>query len=86
MKLRHDPIPFASATQVLGSDLIGRMSSLGAVANIQPSFVGTDSQWVQDRIEPDVQQTSYCWKVGNRPPIYILQVYTKVRGPRTTGR
>jgi hypothetical protein len=50
--------------QVMGPDLIERMRALGAVANIQPSFVGTDSKWVQARIAPRVQASSYCWKVG----------------------
>lgn len=49
--------------QVMGLDLIDRMRALGAVANIQPSFVGTDSKWVQARIAPHVQASSYCWKV-----------------------
>lgn len=47
----------------MGPDLIDRMRALGAVANIQPSFVGTDSKWVQARIAPYVQTSSYCWKV-----------------------
>lgn len=49
--------------QVMGPDLIDRMRALGAVANIQPSFVGTDSKWVQARVAPHVQTSSYCWKV-----------------------
>lgn len=47
----------------MGPALIGRMRALGAVANIQPSFVGTDSKWVQARLAPHVQVSSYCWKV-----------------------
>jgi predicted amidohydrolase YtcJ len=47
----------------MGLDLIGRMAEQGVIANIQPSFLGTDSRWVQDRIERDVQEASYCWKV-----------------------
>jgi predicted amidohydrolase YtcJ len=57
--------------QVLGADLIDRMARLGAVANIQPSFVGTDCKWVRQRIDPQVQQTSYCWKV--RRPSWLVR-------------
>lgn len=56
---------------MLGSDLIGRMARMGVVANIQPSFVGTDAKWVRQRLDPDVQQTSYCWKV---PPTSSTEV------------
>lgn len=46
----------------MGSDLIDKMVENGIVANIQPSFVGTDAKWVQDRLEKKVQATSYVWK------------------------
>ena len=54
--------PVITHCQVMGVDLIARMARMGVVANIQPSFVGTDSKWVQQRILPEVQATSYCWK------------------------
>ena len=47
----------------MGPDLIERMAKGGIIANIQPSFVGTDARWVQARLEKSIQNTSYCWKV-----------------------
>jgi len=54
--------PILTHCQVLGQDLIERMATIGVIANIQPSFVPTDAQWVQKRIEKNVQRYSYCWK------------------------
>jgi len=59
--------PVITHCQVLGEDLMDRMAQQGVVANIQPSFVGTDCKWVQERLPVEVQQTSYCWKsLGER--------------------
>lgn len=58
--------PVVTHCQVMGPDLIQRMRAAGAVANIQPSFIGTDSEWVQARLAPEVQASSYCWKVGQK--------------------
>ena len=56
--------PVVTHCQVMGPDLMDRMAVLGVVANVQPSFVGTDCKWVQARIPAEVQASSYCWKVG----------------------
>jgi len=54
--------PVITHCQVLGEDLINRMAKQGVVASIQPSFVGTDCQWIQERLPSHVLKTSYCWK------------------------
>lgn len=48
--------------QVLGTDLIDKMSRLGCIANIQPSFVPTDMRWVLDRLQGEQLRYSYCWR------------------------
>jgi predicted amidohydrolase YtcJ len=48
--------------QVLGPDLIKRMSASGVIANVQPSFVPTDMRWVQNRLTDHQQRYSYAWK------------------------
>eukprot|EP00039_Didymoeca_costata_P016138 m.285503 g.285503 ORF g.285503 m.285503 type:complete len:641 (+) comp16341_c0_seq15:274-2196(+) len=48
--------------QVLGPDLIKKMATMGVIANVQPSFVRTDAEWVKRRIQPNIQKWSYCWK------------------------
>lgn len=54
--------PVITHCQVMGEDLMVRMAKQGVVANIQPSFVGTDCKWVQERLLSEVQKVSYCWK------------------------
>ena len=54
--------PVLTHCQVLGADLIRRMSDLHCIANIQPSFVPTDMAWVQRRLSPDHLQFAYVWK------------------------
>ena len=55
--------PVLTHCQVLGDDLIHRMSLGGVIANVQPSFVPTDMRWVQKRLTPSQQKYSYAWKV-----------------------
>ncbi|KJE92046.1 metal-dependent hydrolase [Capsaspora owczarzaki ATCC 30864] len=69
--------PILTHCQILGSDLIDRMSQLGVVADVQPPFVGTDCAWVAKRLgdgsdgsaAPGVAEhlqdrlrSSYAWK------------------------
>lgn len=54
--------PILTHCQVLGADLIEKMKRLGAIANVQPSFVPTDMKWVQNRLSLDHQKYSYAWK------------------------
>ena len=46
----HNDRPVLTHCQILGEDLIKKMVSQGVVANIQPSFVPTDSMWVEKRL------------------------------------
>lgn len=76
-KLKYCDRPVLTHCQVLNKDLITRMANLGAgkltdkattisdsdiVANVQPSFVPTDANWVFDRLDSSKLQWSYCWK------------------------
>lgn len=56
----HNDRPVLTHCQILGEDLIKKMVSQGVVANIQPSFVPTDSMWVEKRLS-DLQY-GYAWK------------------------
>jgi predicted amidohydrolase YtcJ len=55
--------PVLTHCQILGADLVDSMRDLGCVANVQPSFVPTDMQWVMQRgLEPEHMKYAYCWK------------------------
>lgn len=55
--------PVLTHCQILGADLIDSMRALGCIANVQPSFVPTDMQWVMQRgLEADHMKYAYCWK------------------------
>ena len=54
---------------MLGNDIIDKMSKLGVICDIQPSFVGTDSAWVRKRLPGKIHKTSYCWKTLMRKGI-----------------
>lgn len=57
--------------QVLGKDLIEKMSDYGFIANIQPSFVPTDMQWVSERISVAKQKYSYVWKTLMKANVHV---------------
>ena len=63
-KCSIDPatIPILTHCQVLRKDLIERMRQMNVVANVQPSFVPTDMEWVQKRLTKSKQEFSYVWK------------------------
>lgn len=56
--------PILTHAQILGRDLIERMSNLGIIANIQPPFIITDGVWVDKRIGENSERRkySYAWK------------------------
>lgn len=54
--------PILTHCQVLGADLIQGMKELGIIADIQPSFVITDTSFVRKRLDESVLPYSYCWK------------------------
>ncbi|MHA2253028.1 MAG: amidohydrolase, partial [Candidatus Kariarchaeaceae archaeon] len=55
--------PILTHCQVLAKDLLQKMSERGIIANIQPPFVTTDSQWVEKRLgRSERLQFSYAWK------------------------
>lgn len=54
--------PILTHCQVLGADLIKSIKELGIIANIQPSFVITDTSFARKRLDESVLQYSYCWK------------------------
>jgi len=61
-KLSRKDRPIITHCQVLGPDLISRIASQGAIANVQPTFVPTDAAWVKERLSKDKLPYSYCWK------------------------
>ncbi|XP_037047706.1 putative amidohydrolase YtcJ [Bradysia coprophila] len=54
--------PILTHCQVLGPDLIESMKQLGIIADIQPSFVVTDTSFARKRLDEGVLPYSYCWK------------------------
>ncbi len=54
--------PIITHAQVLAEDLIHRMSTNGIIANIQPTFLLTDSQWVDQRLGEKRTKYAYAWK------------------------
>lgn len=48
--------------QITNPELIGRMAALGIMADIQPAFVSSDWNMVENRIGKDRAKTSYAWK------------------------
>lgn len=56
--------PILTHGQVLSKDLIERIKSAGVIVNIQPQFVTTDSQWVNNRLgkNSDRLKYAYAWK------------------------
>ncbi len=62
-KLTKEDRPILTHAQILGKDLIDEMSYYGIIANIQPSFLFTDSHWVDERLgDSDRIRYSYAWK------------------------
>lgn len=47
---------------MLGADLIEEIEKLGIIADIQPSFVITDTSFARKRLDESVIPYSYCWK------------------------
>jgi predicted amidohydrolase YtcJ len=47
--------------QITRPDQFDRFVRLGAVAEIQPKFVGTDKLWVESRVGPERARHSYNW-------------------------
>lgn len=62
MGIKPERRPILTHCQVLGSDLIQEMKDLGVIADIQPSFVITDTSFVKKRLEESILPYSYCWK------------------------
>jgi hypothetical protein len=56
--------PILTHAQILGKDLIERMSKLGIIASIQPPFIITDGKWVDKRLGKNSERRkySYAWK------------------------
>lgn len=54
--------PILTHCQVLSETLIKRMRKMNVIANVQPSFVPTDMEWVEKRLTKEKQRFSYVWK------------------------
>ncbi len=56
--------PILTHAQILGEDLIQKMKNLNIIANIQPTFIITDGNWVDSRlgIDSERRKYSYAWK------------------------
>jgi predicted amidohydrolase YtcJ len=65
--------PILTHCQVLGKDLFRKMREQGVIANVQPSFVTTDSLWCEDRLgkNNDRSRYSYCWKTLLNEGIHV---------------
>lgn len=63
--------PIITHCQILGKDLIDRMRDLGAIANVQPSFVPTDMRWARNRLDPRHIPYSYAWKTLIESGVYV---------------
>ena len=61
-KVSHSDRAILTHCQVLGEDLVRKMAEIGAIADIQPSFVPTDFQWIKKRLPETRLRWSYCWK------------------------
>ena len=60
--VRPEERPLLTHAQVLNENLMTRLKSLNVIANIQPSFVPTDMEWVQARLSDNQQTHAYAWK------------------------
>eukprot|EP01083_Nonionella_stella_P122447 368389_1 len=54
--------PILTHCQILRDDLLKRLKYAGVVANIQPSFVKTDSTWIHQKVDTKLLSYSYAWK------------------------
>lgn len=76
--------PHMTHCQVLSSRLVSKMAELGVIANIQGSFVPTDSAWIESRLQPPASGAnkatpqaetrldySYCWNTMLQQGVYL---------------
>ncbi len=64
--------PIITHCQVLGQDLIDRMKKMGVIANIQPSFVSSESPWIEKRLGKTSRlKYAYAWKTLLKNGIYV---------------
>eukprot|EP00981_Chlorochromonas_danica_P011453 scaffold4011_cov197-Ochromonas_danica.AAC.35 len=55
--------PILTHCQILGEDCVSLMKEIGAIANVQPSFVPTDMRWLADRhLSEQQERFAYAWK------------------------
>ena len=62
LDVRPEERPLLTHCQILGEDLLMKIKSLNVIANVQPSFVPTDMEWIESRISAEKQLYSYAWK------------------------
>ncbi|MCH8907789.1 MAG: amidohydrolase, partial [Candidatus Heimdallarchaeota archaeon] len=60
--LTKEDRPIFTHCQILSAKLIDRIHAKGVIANIQPAFVKTDSQWAASRIGSERIKFAYAWK------------------------
>ncbi|MGI5838347.1 MAG: amidohydrolase [bacterium] len=48
--------------QILNPEILSATRRLGVIADIQPKFVTTDGQWLENRIGPERLKTACAWK------------------------
>lgn len=48
--------------QMIDEELVRRMKALPVILDIQPIFLSTDLNWIEDRIGEARMANSYCWK------------------------
>ncbi|MFW9929968.1 MAG: amidohydrolase, partial [Candidatus Thorarchaeota archaeon] len=91
--------PIVAHCQILGKDLIEKMTNNGIIASIQPIFIESDMQWVEKFLGKERMKYAYAWKTliqykiwctgGSDAPIEdpnpILALHATVNRQRTDG-
>ncbi|OLS24941.1 MAG: N-substituted formamide deformylase precursor [Candidatus Heimdallarchaeota archaeon LC_3] len=60
--LNREKRPILTHCQILGDDLIQKMSDLGIIASIQPIFIESDMNWAEKFVGKKRMKYSYAWK------------------------
>ena len=58
----RDPRLRIEHAQVVRAGDVARFKALGVVASMQPSHVGDDMRWAEERLGPDRARGAYAWR------------------------
>jgi len=59
-------------TSVLSAADIERMGALGVVASVQPAFLGSEADWLEDRVGPDRLRRTYAYASLLRAGVIVV--------------